>query len=152
MMNVLKYFRKVALAIWVGKIVFFVAAIAATVFRVLERQDAARLQAQIFPKYFALGFGAATVVLVVSLLQYIPLANRTRRLGLLLGLSAVAVGVYAFSLWHLTPEILRLQPEVLALPKDSTTPVALEFAAIHKLSTSLNGLVFVLGLICLALI
>jgi hypothetical protein len=151
--TVLIYLRKVFVAIWIGKIVFFAAGVAPTVFRVLTRPDAAALQAQIFPKYFGLGLIATTAVLVLSLLLY--RSDRTRgrwHSRALLALAALSLGIYANLLFNITPEILRLQPEVLLLPKGSTETIALQFAEIHSLSTALNLAVLVLGLVCLALV
>ena len=147
----LVYVRKLFVAIWIGKIVFFASSIAPTVFKVLARNDAAALQAQIFPKYFGLGLVSTGVVLIISLI--LMLQNRSAlKPKIVVALSAIALGLYANLLFNITPDILRLQPEVLLLPKGSTAAVALEFAQIHSLSTSLNLATLILGLVILALV
>jgi Domain of unknown function (DUF4149) len=149
--SVLVYVRKLFVAIWIGKIVFFATCIAPTVFKVLERGDAAALQAQIFPKYFGLGLIATSGVLLISLMTFFSDRASTRA-KIAIGLSAVAVGIYINLLYSITPDIMRLQPEVLLLPKGSLEPVALEFANIHSISTTLNLIVLILGLIALAVV
>lgn len=150
-MKFLTYLRKLLIAIWIGKIVLFASAIAPTVFRVLTRENAAMLQAQIFPKYFWLGLIATSGVLVISIVTLLknpkPFASKA-----LVALSLVAVGIYMHLLFRLTPEILRLQPEVLLLAKGSQAPIALEFAKIHSMSTTLNVIALFIGLVCLSLV
>jgi uncharacterized membrane protein len=150
-MKPLFYLRKVLLAIWVGKIVFFATSIAPTVFKALSRSDAATLQAQIFPKYFGLGLTATLGIALVTLVSF-ALGQRSTQTKVLLGCALLAAGIYINLLYFVTPEILRLQPEVLALPKGSTEAIALEFSQIHKISTSLNLVCLILALICLALV
>ncbi len=149
--SVLIYLRKLLVAIWIGKIVFFAVCIAPTVFKVLGREDAANLQAQIFPKYFGLGLIATSGVLLISLIALF-LDRASTRAKIAIALSAIAVGVYINLLYSVTPDILRLQPEVLLLPKGSLEPVALEFASIHSISTTLNLVALILGLVVLAVV
>ncbi|NDE18443.1 DUF4149 domain-containing protein [bacterium] len=52
---VVRYARRLSLAIWIGQMVFFGAIFAPRVFRVLERPVAGNLQAHLFPPYFAMG-------------------------------------------------------------------------------------------------
>lgn len=150
-MKILNFIRKLAVAIWVGKIVFFASCVAPLVFRVLERPQAAALQAQIFPRYFGLGLAVTSIATLISML--LAAANRKSKcLRWSWVVSLAAAGIYAYLLFVLTPEILRLQPEVLLLPKGSTEAIAVEFAKIHSLSTSLNVGALFLGLVCLGLL
>lgn len=150
-LKLLTTLRLFALSIWVGKTVFFVSVFAPTVFKVLERPEAANLQANIFPKYFGLGVITTALVLLMSLLinKLIP---KSRVFGLTFWLPLIACALYSVLLWHLTPAILKLQPEVILLPKDSTDSVVLEFAKIHSMSTFLNSSAFLIGIVILFLI
>src|SRR5438093_9875890 len=67
----IKWLYLVALAVWVGSIIFFSFVIAPTVFKVLKPEDAARLQRALFPKYYLVGIlcagiGIACVGLLVA--------------------------------------------------------------------------------------
>jgi NAD/NADP transhydrogenase beta subunit len=51
----LEKIQKISLALWLGSLCFFSFVIAPTVFKVLEKSEAARLQNVLFPKYYLLG-------------------------------------------------------------------------------------------------
>lgn len=150
-MFVLSYLRKLFVAIWIGKIVFFASSVAPLVFRVLSRDNAAALQGQIFPRYFGIGLVVALGVLSISLVYFLR-DRKSKRALVLVAISLVAAGLYAHLLYGLTPEILRLQAEVISLPRGSEAPAALEFARLHSTSTTLNAVVLVLALLSLALV
>jgi hypothetical protein len=64
MVPFVKWIYLLALAVWIGSMVFFTAVVAPTVFKVLSSDDAARLQRAIFPRYYLLGILCAAVGIV----------------------------------------------------------------------------------------
>src|SRR5262245_33107592 len=67
MIALAKWLYLVALAVWLGAIVFFSFAVAPLVFSALPRPDAGRVVSAIFPTYYAIGYGCGVVMLVTAL-------------------------------------------------------------------------------------
>ena len=64
MVPFVKWIYLLALAVWIGSIVFFTAVVAPTVFKVLQSDDAARLQRALFPRYYLTGILCTAVSIV----------------------------------------------------------------------------------------
>ena len=145
-------FAHVALAIWVGSIIFFSFVSAPVLFRTFEREDAGRAVRAIFPAYYRLGAACgAIVVLAVALRALLP-AEPTALRGLeaIVGASMLALTLYAWRV--LLPRIdgARLRAE----KHDPTDPTNLEqryFTRLHERSVRINAVVLILGILCLTL-
>lgn len=61
-MNIVKYLHLLALALWLGGMVFFSFAAAPSIFKTLDRQTAGIVVGDIFPKYFLMGYISAAVL------------------------------------------------------------------------------------------
>jgi hypothetical protein len=168
------YLRKLALCFWIGKMLFFVTIFAPRVFKVLERPDAAILQAALFPPYYTAGLICGLVILISlvatqsfgirSLNRFedgqagdlfaTPAAGTKqlspRRFRLVMSLTLFALAVFAFSLWWVTPELTQLQGQLYA---ENPLPEAQErFKMLHKLSVQTNGAALFVLLVLLFLI
>lgn len=150
------FLRKLALCFWIGEMLFFVTIFAPRVFRVLEKPDAALLQAALFPPYYFMGFVCGLVVLLslgfsrYGAHQHFP----SKRFALLVGLTAFACSVFAFSRWWITPEILQVQPLLYAADTstETLTEARAQFDFLHKLSVQVNGAALLALLVLLFLI
>jgi uncharacterized membrane protein len=142
------YLRKLALCFWIGEMLFFVTIFAPRVFRVLEKSEAALLQAAIFPPYYFMGFVCGLVILAsLSISRFgVHQDFPGKRFGLLLGLTAFACLIFAFSRWWITPEILQVQPLLYGsdtsgadTSAQTLTEARAQFDFLHKLSVQVNG-------------
>jgi len=146
------YARKLALAFWIGEMLFFAAIFAPRVFRILPRPLAGELQAAIFPPYYT---AAVICGLIVLATMFLAPASRPRVTGtLVLG----ATLIMAYSLWSITPRLTALQPELLgtlAAPADPALVDPLkraEFDGLHKASVRANAGALLALLAALALL
>lgn len=138
------YVKKLALAFWIGEMLFFAAVFAPRVFRVLPREMAGQLQAAIFPPYF-LG-GIISAAFLIAALFFLRHTLPRRRLQFNITLLAVSGGIFVYLYAILGPQITALRPLVAADPS-----AAAGFASLHKVSVGLNGTALIALLILLAL-
>lgn len=124
----MKYLQRLCSAYWVGSMLYFSFLFAPRVFRVLERNDAARLQNALFPSYFL------SLSLCAGICALFALKNKNKLGGMLCGLSFVA---FLFGDFYLTPQIRFLF--------ESQAPKEV-FAHLHRLSMGLNFLTLLVGL------
>ena len=95
MSGLVRFLYLLALAVWVGEIVFFSFVVAPAVFRVLDPPRAGAVVGEIFPRYYALGTVAGAVALACALV----LARRASATGWWTG-AVVALGLgLAATLW-----------------------------------------------------
>lgn len=146
----LRYLQKLALAFWLGEMLFFISVFAPRVFRVLPRDMAGQLQNSIFPGYFTVGVACAVTLIVAQLILIAlgmraparakPRRQRTdarsRRQVWTLTLSVFAGGIFAYCLWVVTPQLAQLQPQMLANP---SAEISDAFQSLHRWSVRLNA-------------
>lgn len=151
LIKIIHSIQKLAFCYVIGQMLFFGAVFAPRVFRILERQDAAALQASIFPAYFLGGLIASTLILLSMLLlrrsKYLTYSKG--RFYALTIMSLFTVTIFAYCYFSLNPELSELQQAAIQLPKDSSEPIAKEFRSLHHLSTRLNGVVLLLLILLL---
>jgi uncharacterized membrane protein len=128
-----------ALAVWVGSILFFSFAVAPVIFRVLGAEVGGRFVRALFPRYYAWGATAGAIALPAFL--GVPLSFPEYRgpwvavQGLLI-LAGTLIMLYCGNV--LTPAINAAR---------NADPAAQErFERLHRRSVWLNGLVLVIGL------
>jgi hypothetical protein len=149
MTQAIKWFYLVALALWVGSIIFFSFFIAPTVFKVLKPEDAARLQRALFPKYYFVGIVCAGIGIVcVGLL----LAERAfgKWPGVLSLLLLAMMGATDFWLRQsVVPHMAEIREQraaALTAGKEPEAAVEDEWKSLHWLSMLLNSAVLLAGL------
>lgn len=158
----LNYISRLALAFWLGQMLFFAFVIAPNVFRVLERSDAAKLQNVIFGAYYPIGMACAFVILASQLVQFISggVFRRAERIRsgkpelkryATLGLVLVSGLLFAFSHLYLFETMKELQPLVMGVDVPDATAKSL-FDNLHQASTAVNGIVLLFLLILLMLL
>jgi uncharacterized membrane protein len=135
-----------AIACWLGGMVFFSLMTAPVIFRVLERAEAGRLVGGIFPRYYLLGYVAGVIALVLAL--YFSVAYAPRLWWLLSALAlAVALGLTVYAGMVIRPRIDAMH--ITAEPANADAAQTAEFDRLHRLSVALNGGVMVLNLLAL---
>jgi len=135
-----------AIACWLGGMVFFSLFTAPVIFRLLPRAEAGTVVAGLFPRYYLLGYIAGGIALVLAC--YFGLARPGRLWWGLVALAlAISLGltVYAGTVVRSRIEAIHI---VAGEPNPDTARKA-EFDRLHRLSVTLNGAVIVLNLLAL---
>lgn len=132
-----------ALACWLGGMVFFTAIIAPVIFKVLPIADAGKVVAGIFPRYYILGYVAGLVAVVLAIYFAIGRAPR-----LWWSLSAIALaGALALTIY--AGAIIRPRVDAIRTVVEEQNPDPArraEFDRLHRLSVMINGGVLLLNL------
>jgi hypothetical protein len=136
-----------AMACWLGSVVFFSFFTAPVVFTVLARPDAGKVVSVIFPRYYLLGYAAGGVALVLAM--YLLVAGQGPRGWWLASVAAIGIAlactVYAGTVVRPRVDAIRTVSEE-ANPDPATKA---EFDNLHHLSVMLNGAVLLLDLVAL---
>jgi hypothetical protein len=126
-----------ALAIWLGQVVFFSLVVAPQVFGSLPVEQAGAVVGLVFPTYYLIGHLCGAVLLGCALL----LRRWSRPAG---GLWLVAAGIAGIALVASLYAGFAVQPQASALrPQlhrpDTPAAVQAEFDELHRLAVELNG-------------
>jgi hypothetical protein len=150
--SILRYFKKIALGLWLGTQGFFILGVAPSVFKTLDRPVAAKLMAEIFPRYFVIGSICGGIFLLLLFLEN----AWVRRQGLMvrfkfipLSLALLATGCFLYCYLFILPQILEAQAALYLPGEAGLTPAtsSSQFQSLHSQSTTLNGLALVALLI-----
>jgi len=141
-----------ALAIWLGSMIFFTFVAAPSLFGRLGREDGGRATRAIFPGYYRLGASCGGVLVASLALGAVlaPEPHARRGLEAILGSAMLALTLYAWRVLSPRIELARLRTH----RKDPTDPANIErryFRRLHAQSVRINGTVLILGLITLML-
>src|ERR1700730_11815440 len=116
-MMVLLFIYLLAIACWLGSVVFFSFFVAPVVFTVLARPDAGKVVSVIFPRYYILGYVAGGVALVIAI--YLLAANAGSR-GWWLG-AVVAIGI-AFGCTLYAGAVVRPRVDAIRSVSEEANP------------------------------
>lgn len=143
----LRFLYLVALAVWVGSVVFFSFGVAPSVFGALPRPQAGDAIAVIFPVYYAFGGIAGALVCLLGWLIWRRPRERGWRLGHTVLASIMLIATLYAALW-IEPQVVkrRLELRQPAPPADAQA----DFDSLHRLAVQLNALVLLGGLALLA--
>ena len=152
MITAVKWFYLVTLGVWVGSIIFFSFVVAPTIFRVLQPDDAAKLQRALFPMYYTVGIVCAAVGIVcVGILLGAHVLRTPIGVACLL-LIAGCGGANVWMLKGVMPQMLDVRQRV-AEARSADRPLdpqlESEWKSMHRLSVQLNGAVLLCGLVLL---
>ena len=153
-MNVLRFFMLLALAIWIGGIIFFAAVVAPTLFKVLPtHQLAGAVVSRSLGILHWMGIVCAVVFLITSMLHSYsargaahPFAPRHLLVYIMLALTVISQFVVSAKLLAMRTAM----GEIDLVPIDDARRIA--FNQLHAWSTRLESAVLVLGLIVLFLV
>jgi len=146
--TILRLCYLLGLSVWIGEVIFFSFVVAPAIFSVLGPAPAGDVVSVIFPRYYALGIGAATVTLASAL----ALGRRATLPRLWTATSAVvAVGllatVIAGTVVHPRAQHLRAAAHAAGQAPSDSEP----FQRAHRLAVGLNGAALLAAIIGLGL-
>jgi uncharacterized membrane protein len=144
----MKLLSAAAIVLWLGVMGFFAAVVAPAAFATLDREAAGRFVGAVFPRYYAVGAGLGALALA-ALLARMALGRGRAGDWIPLLLVAVMLGstLYAWLVVlpaaHAAREALRqAAPAPGALSSEG-----LAFARLHRLSSALNGVSMLAGIL-----
>jgi uncharacterized membrane protein len=144
---ILRFIYLLAIALWIGGMAFFSFLAAPSIFHVLPREEAGKVVADIFPKYYWQGIICGAVALAASVVLGVrdrwnmPLVVRTVMIGVML------IGVL-YSVIILQPQIQAVKGQITSFESLAPTdPLRLEFGRLHGRSFSVNAAVLLLGVV-----
>jgi hypothetical protein len=132
-----------ALASWVGSVLFFSFGVAPVIFRVLGKESGGRFVRALFPRYYA--WGVVSGAIALPALASVPLAFPEYRgpwIGLQAGLILAGVLIFLYCGNSLTPAINAA--------RDEGPDGAERFDRLHKRSVQLNAVALLLGVVLLS--
>jgi hypothetical protein len=132
----------IAIATWVGAIVFQSAVVAPTVFATVDESQARAFLRALFPRFFRLGL-ACGAIMTVSIAASAWMSGWTAALSILSGLTAAMLAFEAGSLW--------LVPHINAARDAGDAGVA-RFQTLHRLSVLFTVIILLLGIVVLTVI
>ncbi|MGH7779403.1 MAG: DUF4149 domain-containing protein [Candidatus Binataceae bacterium] len=136
-----------AIACWLGAIVFFSFFTAPVIFTQLPIAEAGKVVHTIFPRYYALGYIAGAIALALAI--YFTAVREPR---LWWGASVAAL-VLALGLTFYAGSVVRPRVDAIRGVSEEQNPDParkVEFDHLHRLSVYLNGAVLLLNLAALA--
>jgi uncharacterized membrane protein len=148
MLNVvLRFIYLLSIALWIGGMAFFSFLAAPSIFHVLPREEAGKVVADIFPKYYWQGILCGAIALVTS----VALGMRDRW-NMLLIVRTIMIGVMVIGVLYavviLQPKLQAVKAQITSFESLSPTdPLRLEFGRLHGRSFSVNAGVLLLGVI-----
>ncbi|MFZ0515683.1 MAG: DUF4149 domain-containing protein [Acidobacteriaceae bacterium] len=156
MRTLLRTLILLAIVVWVGGLLFFGAVVAPVAFESLlpmfpdqavGLHVAGTMVRDSLTHLHHIGLFCGTALLLLFIIERITRATR-RSIGPPILLTAVMMGLTAYSQFSVIPrmETLRIQAGAAMADQRSTNPARLDFNRLHKLSTSLEGIVLLCGL------
>lgn len=145
MLNIFRFVLLLSIVVWVGSLVFFTFFVTPSIFKVLPRELAGELVANIFPKYWSLGY-VAGVLSLASLLavSFIEKAFPAARILLLAFMTALTF----YSGMVIAPEARAAQLEIKAAKEPARVQeLKAEFRNAHVKSYAVNMAVIVSGVV-----
>ena len=146
-MNIAKFLLLLSLLLWMGGILFFAVAVAPSVFAVLTPVEGGRLLAGNIVNrtltilhWLGMACGFAFLISSVALRKRFKLTENFLVLAMIL-LTAISQFVVSTRMAAIRAEAGSL--ERLAL----SDPLRLQFMRLHQVSTALEGVIFLLGLV-----
>ena len=147
MVGAMRLLAAAAIVCWLGVMGFFAAVVAPAAFTTLDREAAGRFVAAVFPRYYAVGAGLGALALLALLTRLLRDGRAGGWLSLLLVAVMLASTLYAWLVVlpaaHAAREALRqAAPAAGAVSTES-----LAFTRLHRLSSVLNGLSMLAGVL-----
>jgi len=151
-MNFLRFLMLLALAVWLGGLIFF-PVVAQTAFSMLPSTHlAGQMVRDSLRELHWMGFVSGPAFLASSLLYNRAMLGRTRPFGLNHLLVAAMLSLTAVSQFRIIPRIDSLRAsagEITSLAADN--PIRQQFDSLHTWSTRVEGSTLLLGLVVLYL-
>jgi hypothetical protein len=144
---ILRFIYLLSIALWIGGMAFFSFMAAPSIFKVLGREEAGKVVADIFPKYYWQGIICGAIALLTSVVL-----GMRERWNILLIVRTIMIGVMFIRWWPTffrnTTGIQTVKAQITSFESLSPTdPLRLEFGRLHGRSFSVNAAVLLLGVV-----
>jgi len=137
-----------SLVVWVGGIFFFSIAAAPSIFKVLPRELAGDVVADIFPKFYFIAYICGLLILTTIFIRKYLFESTERFINLSLILVIVMLGLSVFAGEILRPQVSEIKKEIRTVESGSEEYMKLDsrFKVIHFKSVICNIVVFIFGI------
>ncbi|MBI1909211.1 MAG: DUF4149 domain-containing protein [Deltaproteobacteria bacterium] len=143
------FLHLLSLALWIGTILFFSAAVAPTLFKKMGKEEGGKVVSLLFPVYFRIGILCGLTAVLTLLLA--PPKDSPFPIGRVL-LLVIMTTITVYNTINVYPKARSLKEELGSTSEETLKPSLLEeFHRAHQYSVALNVVVLVLGLIVLFL-
>ncbi len=137
-----------SLGCWLGGMIFFAFFVAPIVFSRLPIQDAGKVMAGMFPRYYMLGYVAGTIAVILAIYFTITSASARGWWGAAAILLAIALSLTFYAGLVIRPQVDRIRTVTEEASPDPERRA--RFDSLHRLSVQINGTVMVLNLLAMA--
>jgi hypothetical protein len=149
MRTLLRFLYLLSLTFWLGSIFFFSFIAARSAFKILPREMAGDLVADIFPKYYLIAYACGGVALFTTIGSWVAGYTSsgvvyTTRIAIL----CIMLGLAFYAGTIIRPNTHELRMEMRSLSKDVPRyqEVQRNFSTLHKRSAMINFAIFLLGI------
>ncbi len=142
----MKQLTVAAIACWLGIMGFVAFVVAPAAFSTLDREAAGRFVGAVFPKYYAAGFGLGLAALAGLLVRAVGRGSRPVD-WIPVGLVALMLALTLYAGAVVLPAAHAARDAMRAAGMDPAA--AAGFARLHRLSSMLNGIVMLSGVVAL---
>jgi uncharacterized membrane protein len=148
MVVVLNLLFLLSLMFWIGGMFFFSFAAAPSIFKVLPRELAGDVVADIFPKYYLVSYVCGFLILTVLLLKKYLFESTGGFINLNLVLVIVMLGLSIYAGEIIRPQAAEIKKEIRTIESGSVEYKKLDsrFKFIHLKSVICNIIVFIFGI------
>ncbi len=148
MVVVLNLILLLSLVFWVGGMFFFSFAAAPSIFKVLPRELAGDVVADIFPKHYLISYVCGFLILAVLLIKKYLFESTVRFINLNLVLVIIMLGLSVYAGEIVRPQAAELKKEMRTVESGSDEYKKLDntFKFIHLKSVICNIIVFIFGI------
>jgi len=154
MQTLLRFLYLSSLILWIGSIFFFSFISSRSVFKILPREMAGDLVADIFPKYYLIAYICGGVALVSTILYWITgYSSSGIFYSFRVALLSIMLVLAIYSGTVIRPNAHELRIEMRSLSQDTAKYKELQngFRSLHKQSATLNLTIFLFGIAIIAL-
>lgn len=144
-MQILRFIHLMSITLWVGMLIFFSFLAAPSIFKVLPRETAGDVVGHIFPKYWLVGYAAS----VLSLGSLIAISASEKVFpGARIAILIVMTAMTFYSGLAVGGKARAIKAEMRAAEEPARKEtLRAEFRKVHALSSTLNLIVIILGVV-----
>lgn len=145
----LRFINSLSLSFWIGSIFFFSLCVAPSIFKVLPRNLAGDLVADIFPKYYLVGYICGLLLLFCTLVLLLRgYESFSTSNYLKIGIVILMLGLSYYSGTILREQVSDVKTELRTLTEGTEDHLRVEktFRGLHARSAIINIIVFIGGI------
>jgi len=149
MQTLLRFLYFLSLMFWLGSIFFFSVIAARSAFKILPREMAGDLVADIFPKYYLIAYACGGVALFTTIISRVAgYASSGALYTIRIAILCIMLGLAFYAGTVIRPNAHELRIEMRSISKDIPRyhEVQRDFSILHKRSAIINLAIFLLGI------